>query len=163
MTVPPWAVGYIFSLLIAYSADRLNARGLHIMCTSFLSGIGFLVCCILPPDAYASRYGCLFLVACGAFPSAAPMVGWVTSNVPSKRTVGLAAAINNATTGVASIVSVWIWPAQDAPSGFLTGNIVCAVSSFVTTALTLGLLLTYQKLNREGHPDITGVQRIWKT
>jgi hypothetical protein len=161
MTVPPWVVGYIVSLGLAYSADRFNARGIHVACATFLSGAGFLACTLLPADAYLKRYGCLILIACGAFPSASPMVGWVTCNVPSQRTMGLAAAINNGTVGIASIISVWIWPATDAARGFPTGNIVCSTASFVTTAIMVGLRIHYGRMNKNGKPDASGVQRVW--
>ncbi|CAM1508741.1 Fc.00g055890.m01.CDS01 [Cosmosporella sp. VM-42] len=161
MTVPPWVLGYVVSLGLAYSADRFNSRGLHIAGATFLSGVGFLTCTLLPADAYAKRYGCLYLIACGAFPSASPMVGWVTCNVPSRRTIGLAAAINNGTVGIASIISVWIWPAKDAARGFPTGNIVCSVASFLTTALVVGLRVYYGKMNNNGNPDAVGTQRVW--
>ncbi|EEU38102.1 uncharacterized protein NECHADRAFT_48085 [Fusarium vanettenii 77-13-4] len=161
MTVPPWVVGYVVSLGLAYSSDRFNARGLHIAGAAFVSGVGFLACTLLPADAYSERYGCLFLIACGAFPSAAPMVGWVTCNVPSKRTMGLAAAMNNGTVGIASIISVWIWPAKDAASGFPTGNIVCSAAGFLTAALMLGLRFCYGRMNKNGELDASGVQRVW--
>ncbi|KAI1371676.1 MFS transporter [Hypoxylon crocopeplum] len=161
MTVPPWVVGYAVSLGLAYSADRFNSRGWHVAVATFLSGVGFLACTLLPADAYAQRYGCLYLIACGAFPSASPMVGWVTCNVPSARTMGLAAAINNGTVGIASIISVWIWPESEAATGFRTGNIVCSVASFLTTAIVVGLRLHYGKMNKNGKPDASGMQRMW--
>lgn len=161
MTVPPWVVGYLVSLCLAYSADRYNARGLHVAGATFLSGVGFLAYTLLPADSYAKRYGCLYLIACGAFPSASPMVGWVTCNVPSQRTMGLAAAINNGTVGIASIISVWIWPAKEAVRGFPTGNIVCSTASFVTTAIVVGLRLHYGRMNKKGALDASGVQRVW--
>jgi hypothetical protein len=161
MTIPPWVVGYIVSLGLAYSADRTNSRGIHVACATFLSGAGFLACCLLPADAYAQRYGCLYLIACGAFPSASPMVGWVTCNVPSQRTMGLATAINNATVGIASIISVWIWPASDAAKNYPKGNIVCATASFVTTAIVVGLRIHYGRMNRKSALDAAGVQRVW--
>ena len=161
MTVPPWVIGYIVSLGLVYSADRFNARGIHVACATFLSGAGFLACYLLPADAYAQRYGCLYLIACGAFPSASPMVGWVTCNVPSQRTMGLAAAINNATVGTGSIISVWIWPASNAAKNYPKGNIVCAAASFVTTAIATVLRIHYGRLNKRGTLDAAGVQRLW--
>lgn len=161
MTIPPWVVGYLVSLALAYSADHFNARGAHVACASFVSGVGFLACTLLPADAYLQRYGCLILIACGVFPAASPMVGWVTCNVPSQRTMGLAAGINNGTVGIASIISVWIWPASEAARGFPTGNIVCAVASFVSVILMAGLRIHYGRMNKDSKPDASGVQRVW--
>jgi hypothetical protein len=161
MTVPPWAIGYVFSLGLAWSADHFNARGIHVAGAALLSGIGFLASTLLPPTAYSRRYGCLILACCGVFPSAAPLTAWVTCNVPSVRTIGLAAAMNNATVGLASIVAVWIWRSTEAAQGYPTGNKVCAACSFATAALALGLRFHYGRLNKTRVMDATSSQRTW--
>lgn len=104
MTVPPWVVGYIVSLTLSWSADRLNARGYHIAFASTVGGIGWLTAALLPADAYTARYGALILCACGAFPSAAPLSAWVTCNAPVIAAIGIAAAINNSFAGVSQII-----------------------------------------------------------
>lgn len=84
LTIPPWACGYIMALTISFLADRYNARGYATAGAAILGGTGWLVEGILPAHAYTSRYGCLILAACGAFPVSAPLSAWVTCNVPSK-------------------------------------------------------------------------------
>ncbi|KAI3058776.1 hypothetical protein CBS147353_10669 [Aspergillus niger] len=80
MTVPPWAVGYIISMLLADSPDGFNARGLHVALAGLLAGTGFLAARLLPVTAYLARYGCLIVASCGVFPSAAPLTAWVMCN-----------------------------------------------------------------------------------
>jgi hypothetical protein len=94
MTVPPWVLGYFFSLFLGFSADRYNARGLHVMCASILGGIGWVTAGSLPADAYAQRYGMLFLCACGAFPSSGPLSAWVTCNVSQSFSLQSQASLN---------------------------------------------------------------------
>lgn len=79
MTVPPWVVGYFFSLFLGWSADRWNARGFHVTVASLLGAIGWVTAGSLPADAYTQRYGMLFFCACGAFPSSGPLSAWVVS------------------------------------------------------------------------------------
>lgn len=160
MTVPPWAVGYVVSLLLAWSADRFNARGLHIFVAATLTGVGFLVSSILPTDANVQRYGCLILASCGAFPSAAPLTAWVTCNVPSSKTVGLAVAANNSMVGLASLVALWVWRPEEEESGYPTGNIICAVSGFATALISLGMWVYYQRMNRRIGSGAVDV-RVW--
>ena len=95
MTVPPWIFGYCVCLFLAWSADTHNARGWHVAASSTIGFIGWLVQAVLPPGYYNVRYGMLFLCASGAFPSANPLSGWVTSNIPSITTMFLAVAIHN--------------------------------------------------------------------
>ncbi|OJI96491.1 hypothetical protein ASPVEDRAFT_23500 [Aspergillus versicolor CBS 583.65] len=157
MTVPPWAVGYVISLLLAWSADRFNARGLHVCLAGVLTGTGFLASRLLPAEAYLARYGCLIVASCGAFPSAAPLTAWVTCNAPSTRTLGLAAALNNSMVGLASILALWVWSSAEEDRGFPTGNTVCAVAGYCTAGLALVLHFFYVRENKRAGRD----QRAW--
>lgn len=161
MTVIPWAIGYIVSLIFAWSADHYNMRGWFIATASVISGIAFTVINCLPVTAYTARFACLVIACCGAFPNTAPLTAWVTCNVPSPRTMGLAAAMNNTTVGASSILAVWIWKASEAQRGFPTGNIICAVCSFVTAILVTGLRIMYGRMNKNGVTDSTGSARVW--
>ena len=124
MTVPTWMFGYVVCLTLAWSADTRNARGFHVMGSSLIGGIGWLVQAVLPPTAYKARYAMLFLCASCAFPSANPLSGWVTCNVPSIVTMGIAVAMNNSCAGVGSLISQWIWLDSEALTGYTTGNSV---------------------------------------
>ncbi|KAK3055274.1 hypothetical protein LTR09_003827 [Extremus antarcticus] len=109
MTVPPWVLGYFFSLFLGWSADRHNARGLHIFGSSILGAIGWVTAGSLPADAYTARYVMLFFCACGAFPSSGPLSAWVTCNVPAFTTMAIATAMNNSMAGISQIIAQWIW------------------------------------------------------
>lgn len=72
MTVPPYAVAYVVTVTVAWSADhfnrlardyrgkmcsnllmdRLSSRGLHSAIFSFIGAMGFLASAVLPADAY---------------------------------------------------------------------------------------------------------------
>ena len=97
----------------------------------------------------------------GAFPSANPLSGWVTSNVPSIPTMFLAVAMNNSCAGVGSLISQWIWLPSEEYTGYTTGNAVCAACSFGTMATAIGLRLYYGRLNKKNVKDARGNQRVW--
>lgn len=103
----------------------------------------------------------LFFCAAGAFPSANPLSGWVTCNVPSIATMAIAVAINNSCAGVGSLISQWIWLDREKETGYHTGNSVCAACAFGTAATATGLRLYYGYLNKVGAKDAGGKQRIW--
>lgn len=103
MTVPPWVLGYFASLFLGWSADRFNARGLHVFVASTIGGIGWLSAGLLPADAYTKRYAMLFFCACGAFPSSGPLSAWVTCNVPAFATLAIATALNNSSAGISQV------------------------------------------------------------
>ena len=161
MTVVPWVLAYIISLIFAWTADHFNQRGWFIATASTISGAAFVAINCLPINAYTARFGCLIIACCCGLPNTAPLTAWVTCNVPSARTMGLAAAMNNTTVGASSILAVWIWRASEAKAGYPTGNTICAVCSFVTSILVVGLRITYTRMNKNGTMDSTGSPRIW--
>lgn len=161
MTVPPWMFGYCVCLFLAWSADTHNARGWHVTASSLVGAIGWLVCATVPADAFKVRYAMLFFCAAGAFPSANPLSGWVTCNVPSLATMFMATAMNNSCAGVGSLISQWIWLDKEATTGYTTGNAVCAACGFGTALTATGLRLYYGHLNKKGAKDVSGNSRVW--
>jgi len=53
MTVPPYAVAYVVTLLVSWSADHFNLRAVHSAIFSTIGALGFLVSAVLPPTAYS--------------------------------------------------------------------------------------------------------------
>lgn len=84
----------VTQILVAYSADHFNARGLHSAALALIGAVGFIASALLPPDAYLHRYGCLIVATSGSFACIPPMLGWLTSNLHTTASVGLAIAIN---------------------------------------------------------------------
>lgn len=94
MTVPPYAVAYVVQIAVSWSADRSNARAWHAAAAATVGACGFLASAVLPADAYSHRYGCLIVAAAGAFACIPPLLGWLSSNIFSTASVGLAIALN---------------------------------------------------------------------
>ena len=42
MTVPPYAVSYVVTILVSWSADHFNARALHSAAFATIGALGFL-------------------------------------------------------------------------------------------------------------------------
>ncbi|KAI8958380.1 MFS general substrate transporter [Daldinia sp. FL1419] len=165
MTVPPWAAAYgdspkpdtgsldtnkaVFQILMSWSADHFNARGYHCAIASLIGAAGFLASAVLPPDAYTHRYGCLIVGTAGAFGCIPPMLGWLTSNMWSTASIGLAVALNvSIGAGLGQIPGVWIYKAEEASRGYPTGHGVnCAMLFFVAFG-SLALRYYYGRKNR---------------
>jgi len=56
MTVPPYAVAYVVTLLVSWSGDHFNLRALHAAVFSTIGAIGFLASAVLPPDYYTVSF-----------------------------------------------------------------------------------------------------------
>ncbi|TLS26001.1 hypothetical protein PpBr36_06841 [Pyricularia pennisetigena] len=148
MTVPPYAVAYVVQIITSYSADHFNARGIHSAVCAIMGGVGFLVSGILPPSAFAARYGCLILGSAGAFSCIPPLLGWLSSNIFSTGAVGLAIAINvSIGGGLGQIPGVWIYKPEEAKLGYPTGHFTNAALLFFVAAGALGLRFYYGQRN----------------
>lgn len=165
MTVPPYAVAYVVTILVAYSADHFNARALHSAIMATIGAAGFMASALLPPRSYNSRYGCLIVAASGAFSCIPPLLGWLSSNLHTTGAVGLAIAINISVGAPGQIAGVWIYKANEAQRGYPTGHWTnSALLLFVATGCVL-LRLYYAMLNRKivksGGPGEAGVKRLF--
>ncbi|ORY71419.1 major facilitator superfamily domain-containing protein [Pseudomassariella vexata] len=164
MTVPPYAVAYIVQILTSWSADHFNARGLHSAAMATIGAVGFLASAVLPADAYAHRYGCLIVAASGAFSCIPPLLGWLSSNIFSTASVGLAIALNIGLGGApGQIVGVWIYKANEAKAGYPTGHWTNAALLFMVAAGCVILRLYYGFRNRKIlRENETGDVRLFK-
>ncbi|KAK8125992.1 MFS transporter [Apiospora kogelbergensis] len=79
-----------------------------------------------PPDNYGGRYATLVIGSAGAFACVPPMLGWLSSNIWTTASTGLAIAIN----------------------GYPTGHGVNCAMLFVVTIGAIGLSIFYQRKNK---------------
>ncbi|KAI8628087.1 MFS general substrate transporter [Xylariaceae sp. FL1651] len=150
LTVPPWAIAYVVSILNSWSGDHFNARGLHCAALAAVGGAGFLASALLPPTAYTSRYGTLIVGTSGTFACIPPMLGWLTSNMWSTASIGLAVALNvSIGAGLGQIPGVWIYKAEEAKRGYPTGHGVNAAMLFFVAIGALCLRVFYGLKNKQ--------------
>ncbi|KAF2113645.1 major facilitator superfamily domain-containing protein [Lophiotrema nucula] len=159
MTVPPYAVAYVVSLITAWSSDHFNARALHSAALSAIGAIGFLASALLPPDAYHARYGCLIVAASGAFSCIPPLLGWLSSNMHTTAAAGLAIALNVSFGAPGQIVGVWIYKADEKEKGYPTGHYTNMAMLVMVMVGCIGLRFYYQwsnaRMRRSGDPALT--------
>jgi MFS family permease len=162
MTVPPYAVAYVVSIITAWSSDYFNARALHSAVLSTVGAIGFLASALLPADAYHARYGCLIVAASGAFSCIPPLLGWLSSNMHTTAAAGLAIALNVSWGAPGQILGVWIYKADEKAKGYPTGHWVNFGMLVMVALGCIGLRFYYQWRNKRMHrsgPDTTVVVR----
>ncbi|THX52523.1 putative MFS transporter [Aureobasidium pullulans] len=160
MTVPPYAVAYVVTLLVSWSADHFDARALHSAIFATVGAIGFLASAVLPPDAYNARYGCLIVAAAGSFSCIPPLLGWLSSNLHSTAAAGLAIALNISFGAPGQITGVWIYKAEEKKKGYPTGHWVNAGLLFFVAAGCISLLFFYKIKNRTLRRE--GVERLFR-
>ncbi|KAH9203633.1 permease of the major facilitator superfamily [Leptodontidium sp. 2 PMI_412] len=147
MTVPPWGAAYVVTLIIAWSADRTNARAFHSACMAVVAGAGFMAMALLPPTAFSARYGCLIVATSGSFALAPPLLGWLSSNTQTTAAAGLAIALNISFGAPGQIAGVWIYKPNEAKLGYPTGHWTNAALEFFVAAGCLSLRFYYRWRN----------------
>ncbi|KAI4657037.1 uncharacterized protein J4E79_007652 [Alternaria viburni] len=162
MTVPPYAVAYVVSIVTAWSSDYFNARALHSAVLAAIGAIGFLASALLPAESFHARYGCLIVAASGAFSCIPPLLGWLSNNMHSTAAAGLAIALNVSWGAPGQIVGVWIYKANEKERGYPTGHWTNFGMLVMVAVGCVGLRFYYQwrnkRLQRLG-PDATGMDR----
>ncbi|KKA20108.1 MFS transporter [Rasamsonia emersonii CBS 393.64] len=148
MTVPPYAVAYVVTVAVSWSADHFNARGLHSAAFSLIGAMGFLASAVLPADAYLHRYGCLIVACSGSFACIPPLLGWLSSNLQTTAAAGLAIALNVSFGAPGQIVGVWIYKANEAEKGYPTGHWTNAGLLLFVCAGCIVLRVYYAWMNR---------------
>lgn len=139
----------VSQILVSWSADHFNSRGYHCAGAAFVGAIAFLVSAVLPPDNYGGRYATLVIGSAGAFACVPPMLGWLSSNIWTTASTGLAIAINvSIGAGLGQIPGVWIYKADEAKKGYPTGHGVNCAMLFVVTIGAIGLSIFYQRKNK---------------
>ncbi|KAF7922074.1 uncharacterized protein EAE98_008285 [Botrytis deweyae] len=149
MTVPPYAVAYVVTILVSWSADHFNARALHSSIMALVGAIGFTASALLPPTSYNSRYGCLIIAASGAFSCIPPLLGFLSSNIFSTAGIGLAIALNISVGAPGQIAGVWIYKSNQAKEGFPLGHWVNAGLLYFVCVGCVGLRFYYGWRNKK--------------
>lgn len=139
----------VCQIVVSWAGDHFNARAYACSAASAVGAVGFLVSAVLPAESYGGRYGCLIVGTAGTFACIPPMLGWLTSNMWSTASIGLAVALNvSIGAGLGQIPGVWIYKADEAARGYPTGHGVNSAMLFFVAALALALRLFYARLNR---------------
>jgi hypothetical protein len=166
-TIPPYAVAYVVTLVLAMVSDRQRTRGL-VAGGCFLFGTiafiiqgeagiscklirpkahTFLVAC-LPGQLFAARYAMLCISTAGVFAGLPPLCAWISDNVRTTTAGSLATGLNIAFTGPGQIIGVWIYRAQDAPF-YRLGHGINAGFLAMGTVLSFSLWWHYTRLNKK--------------
>ncbi|KAK3694422.1 major facilitator superfamily domain-containing protein [Podospora appendiculata] len=79
MSVPPYAVAAVFTVVIGFIADRTASRGLCNILVSLFGVAGFAM--LLGSDVPAVQYAGTFLGALGIYPCISNTISWVANNI----------------------------------------------------------------------------------
>ena len=77
LSAPPYFVAFSLALVTTYIADRTQQRGLMLVLTAVVGGIGYLV--LATVERVGVRYFAVYLAAAGVFPTIPNILAWTIS------------------------------------------------------------------------------------
>lgn len=77
LSAPPYFVAFLFALITTYLADKTQQRGLVLIVTSLVGGIGYIV--LATVKTVGVRYFATFLASAGVFSTIPNILAWTIS------------------------------------------------------------------------------------
>jgi predicted MFS family arabinose efflux permease len=149
MTVPPYAIAFVFQYLASYISDRSRLRGPPITILLLLAAIFYALLAALPstPAFQPAKYACMCLAVATVYATYPLTHAWPANNLGSetKRAVGL--GLYTAIGNLGSIAGTWFYPATDAPQ-FARGHWLCVGMALTGALMAAGNTLLLWRINR---------------
>ncbi|CDO74469.1 hypothetical protein BN946_scf184979.g24 [Trametes cinnabarina] len=146
-TVPPYAIGFVVCVVVAWVSDHYEMRAVGAACSFLICGIAFLVEALLPPTAFVARYGVLCVALPFAFAISAPCLSWLTANLRNTTAITLAVPLNVSIATIGQITGSFIYKSSESPS-FPTGHYTNAGFMVAGALGALALRVFYVRRNR---------------
>lgn len=147
LTAPPYILGTIVSFIVAWSSDRKQERGFHIMINNCCAITGFIIS--VATLNTAARYTAAFLYTSGSFSANALVYSWAVSTLsqtPEKRAAG--GAIVNICGHLGNVMSPYFFPDTDAPR-FTMAMILQIVFAGLTLCTAFGSKTYLRRQNKK--------------
>ncbi|CAF1300901.1 unnamed protein product [Adineta steineri] len=150
MTLPPYAIAFIVTLLLSRSSDHFIERSFHLIFTNLLSISGFLILMFVDRNRSSILYFGIILLTSGVYANVSLKIAWFNNNFASltRRAVASATIVSIGTIGGA--VAGQIYQDKQKPQYFL-GNTIALSCIVVQTILVflLRFVFIYENRRRE--------------
>jgi len=113
MSVPPYVLAAITTVLAGYFSDKMQIRAPIIMISSATGALGFIM--LRATGNVGVQYTGLFLAAAGGYPLIPLVVSWGSNNVGGSLKKGVATAIIVSVGNAGGCISSFVYPLKDRP------------------------------------------------
>lgn len=142
LTVPPFAVAFVFALACAFISDRYHCRGLVSIVASVLCVIGFAM--FLASPYQHVQYGSLFLSISGTYTVAPTLSAWGANNVFPHTRRATAIAIGFIMSNSGGILATWLLGSLSAAPRYHSATVtLLAMSVFMIVFSAINLAYLY--------------------
>ncbi|KAI1826378.1 major facilitator superfamily domain-containing protein [Xylaria intraflava] len=148
LSVPPYLLAFILTIIFTFISDRIKRRGLLICCFSILSAVGFLL--LATTEAVSPRYVGVYLAVIVHVGSAI-LAPWATNihNTESRRAGGWAILGMMGQTG--ALLGTNLFPSNEVPyyrKGSWVSFSICLLVAIVSAILSLLLHRENRRLDK---------------
>ncbi|KAF9888629.1 hypothetical protein FE257_008561 [Aspergillus nanangensis] len=154
MTVPPYACGFVVTMVVAYIADRFQQRGVCAFATFAIALVGAIM--TLVGRSFAVRYSALVLLVTGIYSCAPCLISWIPNNSAGYNRRATAVAMGFISTSSGGVLSTWIYPKSSAPYYNLGARFNIALVA-IGMALIVVQVLLLQRLNKKKQTNRAGL------
>ncbi|KAI5358614.1 putative major facilitator superfamily, MFS transporter superfamily [Septoria linicola] len=151
LSVPPYAVAAVLTILVGWYADRTQNRGLANIAVSTLGIAGFAM--LLGSADPKVQYGGVFLAAAGIYPCIPNTIAWASNNLEGSYKRGITIGFFVGWGNLNGIVSSNIYPEANSPR-YLPGHGV--VLGYLAVCLFGGNIVTHFLLEAENKKKKAG-------
>ncbi|TNY19409.1 major facilitator superfamily domain-containing protein [Rhodotorula diobovata] len=157
LTVPPFFLAFLVTLVNARISDRYGQRGLCAILMSILALVGYIM--FNQSMAMAVRYTALFLAITGVYSTSPALVTWLPNNSAGHYRKATAVALGFVSTNTAGICSTWLFPANQGPEYRQASSVLIAfvVIIIVFCCLNLAYLRYANQKKAERRAEAGGV------
>jgi MFS family permease len=135
LTIPPYAIATIFTVIWAVLAEKYKRRALFTLSTTSLAIIGYIILLANknPTAKPGLSYAGTFLAAMGIYPSVALVLSWPAVNVSGQTKRATANAMQISIGNLGAVIGTQLYRPKDSPRyivghsvalAYLVGNLV---------------------------------------
>ncbi|RDW62295.1 hypothetical protein BP6252_11728 [Coleophoma cylindrospora] len=164
LTVPPYAVAAILTVIVAVLAEKTQKRSPFILASSSLAIVGYIILLTAPIHKPGVSYFGTILAATGIYPSCAIVLSWAAANVSGQAKRATATAMTITIGNLGAVLGTQLYRPNTAPR-FLLGH-AFALGYLCANLVVVGLLWTLlerennAKRERTASGDTGGDQNI---
>ena len=152
-SVPPYAVAAFLTVVAAFASDRYKTRGPVMLAFLPLSIIGYAV--IGHTNNLHLKYGMLFMMAAGLYPSVPPVLVWLSSNYSNHWTRATAIGLQLAIANCGGFVAAFVYQSHEAPAYERSHTVIMGLlcGAWVLVALKCAYLTYINRCKAAGKYD----------
>ncbi|KAF7355303.1 MFS general substrate transporter [Mycena sanguinolenta] len=164
-TVPPYVPATVLTIVVAVLSDRLKWRGPFILICLPFSIAGYILA--IAASTNAQRYGAVFLIAAGVYPSVPAILSILPNNGSGYYKRATTTALQLAIANSGGFVATNIYTADQAPTYIRGHSVVLGflILAWILTAINVWYCAWENKARAEGRRqgNITAYEELWNS